>query len=147
MVSIRSRYLAADVLVPRRIRSYHPPGAGAYAYPPPTTVNYYGAGCYNCGRWSTAGAAATGAAVGAAVGASVASANTAAATANAYNAGVAAGSAGAAGGYAMGAIYPSIPPGCAVPNVHGTTYYLCGNTWFQPQCGANGVYYRVVPAP
>jgi hypothetical protein len=34
-----------------------------------------------------------------------------------------------------------------MPNVHGTTYYLCGNTWFQPNYGANGVYYKVVPAP
>jgi hypothetical protein len=25
--------------------------------------------------------------------------------------------------------------------------YLCGNTWFQPSFGANGVYYRVVPTP
>ena len=27
------------------------------------------------------------------------------------------------------------------------TYYLNGNTWFQPSYGANGVYYRVVPTP
>ena len=27
------------------------------------------------------------------------------------------------------------------------TYYLSGNTWFQPAYGANGVYYTVVPAP
>ncbi len=32
-------------------------------------------------------------------------------------------------------------------NRGGTTYYLAGNTWFQPAYGANGVYYRVVPAP
>jgi hypothetical protein len=50
-------------------------------------------------------------------------------------------------GYAMGAIYPTVPAGCATPNVGGTTYYLCGNTWFQPAYGANGVYYRVVPSP
>ena len=49
--------------------------------------------------------------------------------------------------YAMGAIYSTVPAGCATPNVGGTTYYLCGNTWFQPAHGANGVYYRVVPAP
>ena len=29
----------------------------------------------------------------------------------------------------------------------GATYYLNGNTWFQPAYGANGVYYTVVPAP
>jgi hypothetical protein len=33
------------------------------------------------------------------------------------------------------------------PSVQGTTYYLCGNTWFQPMYGANGIYYRVVPTP
>jgi hypothetical protein len=27
------------------------------------------------------------------------------------------------------------------------TYYLSGNTWFQPSYGANGVFYRVVPTP
>jgi hypothetical protein len=32
-------------------------------------------------------------------------------------------------------------------NKAGTTYYLNGNTWFQPSFGANGVYYRVVPTP
>ncbi len=43
---------------------YHPPAAVYPAYHPPATVNYYGSGCYNCGGWSTAGAAAAGAAVG-----------------------------------------------------------------------------------
>lgn len=32
-------------------------------------------------------------------------------------------------------------------NVIGNTYYLCGNTWFSPSYGANGIYYRVVPTP
>ncbi len=148
-------------------RGYHPPYYGGYypAYHPPTTVNYYGASCGDCGGWSTAGAAAAGAAVGMVAGAAIASANTGAATsgayaagynagsantASAYNAGVAAG--GGTGGpipatYAMGAIYPTLPAGCISPNVGGTTYYLCGNTWFKPSYGANGVYYRVVPTP
>ena len=74
---------------------------GSYStYHPPTTVNYYGSSCYNCGGWSTAGAAAAGVAVGAVVGATVASANSNAAAANAYNSGYAAGSANTA--YAMG---------------------------------------------
>ena len=47
----------------------------------------------------------------------------------------------------MGGIYNVLPAGCAQPNVRGTNYYLCGNTWFLPNYGANGVYYRVVPAP
>ena len=37
--------------------------------------------------------------------------------------------------------------GCISPTVQGSTYYLCGNTWFQPSYGANGVSYRVVPTP
>ncbi len=131
--------------------AYHPPTVAVYpGYHPPVTVNNYGSGCYNCGGWSTAGAAAAGAAVGVAVGATVASANTAAASANAYNAGVAAGATAAVAAqptYMMGAIYPTIPPGCVTPKIQGTTYYLCGNTWFQPSYGANGVYYRVVPTP
>jgi hypothetical protein len=96
---------------------------GAYAtYHPPTTVNYYGSSCGNCGGWSTAGAAAAGAAVGVVAGTT----NTA---------------------YAMGAIYATLPTGCAISTVASTTYYHCSNAWFQPSYGANGVYYRVVPAP
>jgi hypothetical protein len=58
------------------------------------------------------------------------------------NAGVAAGAS-----YSMGEIVASAPSGCARPTVSGVTYFLCGNTWLQPAYGANGVYYRVVPAP
>ncbi len=77
-------------------------------------------------------------------GAAAASANTAAA----YNAGVATGMA-ASPTYVMGAIYGTLPSGCSsstVPVVD-TTYYVCGDTWFQPSYGANGVYYTVVTAP
>lgn len=100
------------------------------------------------------GAVAGAAAAGAVAGAAVASAGTAAATTSAYDAGVAAGSATAAaamstggGAYVMGAIYPTLPGGCAKPTVQGQTYYLCANTWFQPTFGANGVSYKVVPTP
>jgi hypothetical protein len=100
-----------------------------------------------------------------AVGAAVVSASTSAANANANaaaaNANVAAANANAAaananavaaGGYTsssyvMGAVYGALPTGCASPSVLGTTYYVCGNTWFLPSYGANGLYYRVVPAP
>ena len=121
-------------------------GAHYSTYHPPTTVNYYGSSCGSCGGWSTAGAAAAGAAVGVVAGAAVASANANAAASNAYASGYVAGSA-ANPAYAMGAIYATLPPGCATPTVQGVTYYLCGNTWFQPSYGANGVYYRVVPTP
>jgi hypothetical protein len=55
--------------------------------------------------------------------------------------------AAAAGTYTMGARYPKLPAGCIEPKVQGVAYYLCGNTWFQPTYGANGVYYKVVAAP
>ena len=93
-------------------------------------------------------------------GAAVASANTAAVASNAYNARVATGSANprtataaaynagvASATFAMGGIYAVLPARCAMPNVQGQSYCLCGNTWFQPSYGANGVYYRVVRTP
>lgn len=129
--------------------AYHSPYyGGGYAYPayhPPTTVNVYGSGCYNCGGWNTAGAAAAGVAVGMVAGAAVASANTAAATTSAYNAGVAAGTASAS--FSPGAVYAVLPSGAHVVNQNGLTYYVSGNTWFKPAYGANGVYYTVVAAP
>jgi hypothetical protein len=109
--------------------------------------------------------------VGVAAGAAVASANAAVATSSAYNAGVAAGSAttaaatGAAynagvaagataaasvpasGTWVMGMNYATLPAGSMSINKNGNTYYLNGNTWFQPSYGANGVFYTVVPAP
>jgi hypothetical protein len=115
---------------------YHPAYATYPGYHPPATVNYYGSGCYNCGGWGTAAAAATGAVLGA----SIASAS----SANAYSAGYAA---GATAAYTMGAIYPTLPTGAIVSTVGGATYYVYNRTWFQPSYGANGVYYRVVPAP
>jgi hypothetical protein len=47
----------------------------------------------------------------------------------------------------VGQIVGALPAGCITPSVQGTTYYLCSNTWFSAAYGANGVYYRVVPAP
>ena len=55
--------------------------------------------------------------------------------------GAAAASAPAGGNYA------TLPAGSMAINKNGTTYYLSGNTWYQPAYGANGVYYRVVAAP
>ena len=94
--------------------------------------SYYGGGCYDCGGWNTAGAAAVGLAAGTALGAAGASA----ASANAYAAG---------GGYAMGGIYPTLPAGCVYRPVLGV--YGCDGTFLKPAYGANGVYYRVVPGP
>jgi hypothetical protein len=92
--------------------------------------------------------------------ASTANANAAAANANAAaaNANAAASNASHAASvtaatttgvtYQMGAVYGALPAGCISPNVSGGgTYYLCGNTWFSPSYGANGVLYKVVPTP
>jgi len=106
-------------------------------YHPPTVVNTYAPGCYNCGGWYAAGAAATGAVLGATV-ANVNNANT-------YAEGYAAGAENTA--YAMGAIYPTLPPGAMLQTIGNATYYLANGVWFSPSYGANGVYYRVVPAP
>lgn len=125
--------------------AYRPPTA-YYGYHPPATVGYYQAGCYHCGYGAAAAAGAVaGAAIGAAVGTS--GANAAAANANAAAAAAATASAYPVA-YQMGAVYAALPAGgCAMPQVNGATYYLCGNTWFSPSYGANGVYYRVVPTP
>lgn len=115
---------------------------GTYAtYHPPTVVNtYYGGGCYDCGGWNAAGAAAVGVAAGAAIGAAGANA----ASSNAYAAGYAAG----ASQYPIGAIYPTLPGGCTYTPKGNVTYYKCGGgVWLSPAFGANGVYYRVVAAP
>src|SRR5262249_38606020 len=109
-----------------------------------------GSACTASGGWRTAGAAAAGAAVGVVAASAASNAAASNAYANGYAAGTASGYAAASPTpppYALGAIYATLPAGCAMPTVRGTTYYLCGNTWFQPPSGANGVYYRVVPAP
>ena len=137
--------------------AYHP--TTYYGYHPPTTVNYYGASCSNVNGWATAAAVTTAAVATSAV----ISANTAAATSNAYNSGY---NAGASTGsqqvvisqpapqpvaynYTVGQTFAALPPGgiTSTATVQGTTYYLCGTTWFSPAFGANGVYYRVVPPP
>ena len=125
--------------------TWHATGAygGSYygGYHPPTTVNYYGSGCYNCGGWA-AGAAATGLVAGAALGAAATSTSNTANTANAYAAGVAAGQA-----QTLGAIYAQLPAGCTLTVAQGNNYYHCGAMWLEPAFGANGVYYRSVAAP
>ena len=104
-----------------------------------------------------------GTAVGVATGAAIASSQSAAASQNAYaqgynagasnanvaaaNANAAAANANLAAAYTMGSVHGALPAGCIQPSVSGGTYYLCGNTWFQPAYGASGVHYTVVAAP
>ena len=116
------------------------------------TVNTtYEEGCDDCGGWSAAGAAAVGLAAGAAVGVAVADNDAAVAATNntnAYDAGVAAGVAAASTAAPAGAIYTTLPAtGCNPTTVDNTQLFNCGGVWFQPAYGANGVFYRVVPAP
>ena len=103
------------------------PYNGSYygAYHPPTVINAYGAGCPTCGGWGV-GAVAAGVVAGAAAGAAVAQATAAP---------------------AYGAIYATLPGGCAETVAAGNTYYHCGALWLEPAFGANGVYYRSVAAP
>ncbi|WP_243313419.1 hypothetical protein [Fundidesulfovibrio agrisoli] len=115
--------------------AYHPPGYPVPVpygvYHPPVAVPYYAGGCAGCAV--AAGAIAGTAIAGAAI-AGAAAANPSVAVA-------------AAPAYAMGASYAQLPSGCILPEVGGRTYYLCGNTWFKPVYGANGVYYVVIPTP
>ena len=50
-------------------------------------------------------------------------------------------------GYVMGDTYVALPRGCSYTPVAGSAYYFCNGAWFRPAFGANGTYYRVVPAP
>jgi hypothetical protein len=118
--------------------SHYTYGGGSWtAVHSPTVVNQYNTGCYSCGGWSAAGAAAaagvTGLAVGTAVGATAAAA---AARPPVYTT-----------PYVLGDVYAALPVGCAYSPYGGSAYYNCAGTWFSPYYGANGMYYRVVPVP
>ena len=104
-------------------------------YHPPTVVNTYGTGCYNCGGWYAAGPALQGL-----IGAAAADAN----NANTYAEGYAAGAENTA--YAMGHLSDPTPRG-RIQTIGNATYYLYNGVWFSPAYRANGVYYRVVPTP
>ena len=61
-----------------------------------------------------------------------------------YSAGVAAGEAAAA---PVGGVYTTLPANCQYRAVGGANEFQCGGTWLAPAYGANGLYYKVVPAP
>ena len=61
-----------------------------------------------------------------------------------YSAGVAAGEAAVT---PPGGIYTTLPPNCAYQAVGTTNYFNCGSMWLTAAYGANGLYYKVVPAP
>ena len=50
-------------------------------------------------------------------------------------------------GWPVGATYGYLPADCSYDYIAGQVYYSCGAAWLQPAYGANGLYYRVVPAP
>jgi hypothetical protein len=64
-----------------------------------------------------------------------------------YAAGVAGAEAAAVAPPVVGVSYAGLPPGAIAVSRFGVNYYLSGNTWYQPVYGANGIFYRVVPAP
>jgi hypothetical protein len=109
-----------------------------------TTSNAYAAG-YNAGATNTSTANANAAAANA--NAAAANANAAAANANMAAANTTVTNSAAAVNYNIGETVAVLPTGCMSPEVQGKTYFLCGNTWFSPAYGANGVYYRVVSTP
>ena len=41
----------------------------------------------------------------------------------------------------------ALPGGCNSVSASGVTYYNCGNAYYQPHFGSNGVYYTVVASP
>jgi hypothetical protein len=113
-------------------------------------VNEYSSnGCHDCYGWGSAGTAAvaglTGLAAGEALGAEASAG--AAASANAYSAGVATGVAEATGAAPSGGTYTTLPANCLYQMVGGANYFRCGAMWLKPAFGANGVYYRAIPAP
>ena len=108
----------------------HGGGGGAYGgayHPLPAVTPYYGADCYNCGGWG--GAAVTPSAV------IVTYANVDAAV-------VAAGP-----GDVVGDVCAALPAGYAYRPTGGNAYYLRDGTWLSPHYGADGMDYRVSPAP
>ena len=109
--------------------AYHTGAYGAY-YHQPVVVNSYGAGCYNCG-YGGWGAAAAGAVVGAA----------------AVGAASAASSAPVVAGWPVGMSVGYLPAGCVYVQRPLRSWYQCPSGWLEPVYGANGLYYRVVPAP
>jgi hypothetical protein len=70
-------------------------------------------------------------------------AGSAASSASAYNAGVATGEAAAP----VNHVYTTLPANCLYKPVGTVNYFQCGAMWLEPAFGANGLYYRVVPAP
>jgi hypothetical protein len=125
---------------------------GSYygAYHPPTTVNYYGAGCYNCGGWAD-GAGVAVLRGGAAIAATTAAVSTAAAasTLTTVPPPPPAPPPAAVAAPPPGTILATVPQGCTLASQSPQTFYHCAatNTWLEPAFGANGVYYTVVTPP
>ncbi len=108
--------------------AYHTGAYGAY-YHQPVVVNGYAGGCYNCG-YGGWGAAAAGAAIGAAAVGAAAVASAPVVTT-----------------WPVGATYGYLPAGCVYVHRPLRSWYQCPSGWLEPTYGANGLYYRVVPAP
>jgi hypothetical protein len=104
---------------------YH---GGAYYHPA-----YAAGGCWGCVSGYSAGAVAAAGAVGLAVGAAI---DSAAAQQPVY-----------VNEPAIGSEVVGLPGGCNSVNANGVRYYHCGEAYYQPHFGSNGVYYTVVANP
>jgi len=104
---------------------------------------WHGAPVYHGGCWGcAAGAAAAAGAVGLAAGAAIGSAATAASTPV-----VAVPQPVYVASPPIGTQVVSLPGQCTSAQVSGATYYKCGDVFYKPRFGSNGVYYTVVSNP
>ena len=112
-------------------------------------AGYYHLGYYGVYHAPTGGAVAAGLVAETALGAAAASSANANTANQACQAGVAAGAASATmAANPSGTLYGTLPAGCACSPLGGQPCYSCADgLWFVPGYGANGAYYRVVPAP
>jgi hypothetical protein len=112
-------------------------GGGAYYHPA-----YVGGGCWGCVSGYSAGAVAAAGVVGLAAGAAIGSA------ASSDNSTVVVQQPVYVSGPAIGSEVMALPGnGCASLFANGTRYYNCGDAYYQPHFGSNGVYYTVVANP
>lgn len=98
----------------------------------------YHGGCWGCAAGAAAAAGAVGLAAGAAIGsaATAASAPVVAVPQPVYVASP-----------AIGTQVVTLPGDCTNAVVSGATYYKCGDVFYKPRFGSNGVYYTVVSNP
>jgi hypothetical protein len=119
--------------------AYHA-GYGGGAYYHPVYHPTYGGGCWGCTTGYSAGAVAAAGVVGLAAGAAIGSAAaspTVVVQQPVYVTGPAIGS----------EVFALPGSGCNSVSANGVRYYNCGDAYYRPHFGSNGVYYTVVANP